>query len=62
VKKLSPEGSELVGLRMPPAEVAQIDRAAELRQETRSKFIRAAIRRGREELVIETLIAEVDKT
>jgi len=55
-KRLSPTGSEAVHLRMAPAELAGIDRAAKLRQVTRSEIIRAAIQRGREQLALEQLI------
>jgi len=62
MRKLSKDGSSPVHLRLPPEELAQIDRTAELRQATRSEIIREAIQRGREQLALEQLADEVDRT
>ena len=56
MRKLSKDGSAPVHLRLAPEELAQVDRIAELRQVTRSQFIREAIQRGREQLATEQLV------
>jgi len=60
-KKLSEQGSAPVHLRLPPAELDSIDRAAELRQVTRSQVIRLAIQRGREQLALEQLVKTAEE-
>jgi len=58
MRKLSADGSAPVHLRLTPEELAQIDRTAELRQETRSQVIRRTLRKGRELIALEQLVEE----
>lgn len=59
-KKLSPKGSEAVHLRMPPEQLAMIDRAAESDGLNRSAEIRELLDEGYQARIIDRLIASVE--
>lgn len=59
MRKLSEHGSEVIHLRVPPEQLARIDRAAEREGLNRSDLIRELLSAGYEARVVERLIASV---